>query len=62
MHLAKLHTPHGTALNEHYCRRWVSLTILKDLEKSKKKKVTTQKKYCVRRKYPNISTPTTIIL
>ncbi len=33
MHLAKLHTPHGTALNEHYCRRWVSLTILKDLEK-----------------------------
>jgi len=36
MHLAKLHTPHGTALNEHYCRRWVSLTILKDLEKIQK--------------------------
>ena len=38
MHLAKLHTPHGTALNEHYCRRWVSLTILKDLEKIQKEK------------------------
>jgi predicted transcriptional regulator len=37
MHLAKLHTPHGTAMNEHYCRRWISLTILKDLEKLQKK-------------------------
>lgn len=36
MHLAKLHTPHGTALNEHYCRRWVALTILKDLENLQK--------------------------
>ncbi len=38
MHLAKLHTPHGTALNEHYCRRWISLTILKDLEKIQQEK------------------------
>jgi XRE family transcriptional regulator, fatty acid utilization regulator len=37
MHLTKLHTPHGTALNEHYCRRWLSLTILKDLENNQKK-------------------------
>jgi len=36
MHLAKLHTPHGTALSEHYCRRWKALTILKDLEKIQK--------------------------
>ena len=36
MHLAKLHTPHGTAMNEHYCRRWISLTILKDLENIQK--------------------------
>jgi XRE family transcriptional regulator, fatty acid utilization regulator len=36
MHLTKLHTPHGTALNEHYCRRWLSLTILKDLENNQK--------------------------
>ena len=38
MHLARLHTPHGTALSEHYCRRWISLTILKDLEKNQKEK------------------------
>nr|WP_246164336.1 helix-turn-helix domain-containing protein [Xanthovirga aplysinae] len=32
IHLSGLHNPHGTALNEHYCRRWVSLTILEELE------------------------------
>ncbi|MCG8320559.1 MAG: helix-turn-helix domain-containing protein [Cytophagales bacterium] len=31
MHLAGLHNPHATVLNEHYCRRWVSLTIFDDL-------------------------------
>ncbi|MES2520258.1 MAG: XRE family transcriptional regulator [Bacteroidota bacterium] len=36
MHLTKLHTPHGTVMNEHYCRRWMSLTILKDLENIQK--------------------------
>ena len=30
MHIARKHTPH-TVKDEHYCRRWVSLTILKDL-------------------------------
>ena len=32
MHLNKLHSPHATALDEHYCRRWVSVKILKELE------------------------------
>lgn len=32
MHLSKLHTPHGTALDEHYCRRQVAITILTDLD------------------------------
>lgn len=36
LHLSGLHNPHGTVLNEHYCRRWVSLTILQDLEKQLK--------------------------
>ena len=36
MHLTKLHTPHGTVMNEHYCRRWMSLTLLKDLENIQK--------------------------
>jgi XRE family transcriptional regulator, fatty acid utilization regulator len=32
MHLARLHTPHATALHEHYCSRWVSLSSLRELE------------------------------
>jgi transcriptional regulator with XRE-family HTH domain len=31
LHLSKLHTPHGVARNEHYCRRQVSVTILNEL-------------------------------
>lgn len=30
LHLAKLHNPHGS-INEHYCHRWVSLTLLQEL-------------------------------
>jgi XRE family transcriptional regulator, fatty acid utilization regulator len=30
LHLARLHIPHGTAFREHYCRRWVSITVLKE--------------------------------
>ncbi|MFA0960660.1 helix-turn-helix domain-containing protein [Roseivirga sp. BDSF3-8] len=36
LHLSGLHNPHGTVLNEHYCRRWISLTILKELEEKLK--------------------------
>ncbi|MCX2742391.1 XRE family transcriptional regulator [Mangrovivirga sp. M17] len=36
MHLAGLHNPHATALNQHYCRRWLSLTLMDDLEELKK--------------------------
>ena len=28
LHLARLHNPHGNELEEHYCRRWVSLRLL----------------------------------
>ena len=31
LHLAKLHPPHGTDLDEHYCRRWASITALQEL-------------------------------
>ncbi|MCB0586473.1 MAG: helix-turn-helix domain-containing protein [Phaeodactylibacter sp.] len=31
LHLSRRHHPHGNALFEHYCRRWVSLSLLKDL-------------------------------
>jgi XRE family transcriptional regulator, fatty acid utilization regulator len=30
MHLSGLHNPHATLLKEHYCRRWISLSIIKD--------------------------------
>ncbi|GAB4400386.1 MAG: hypothetical protein OHK0053_21890 [Microscillaceae bacterium] len=32
LHLAGLYNPHGNMLSQHYCRRWVSLNILKDLD------------------------------
>ncbi|MEL6656644.1 MAG: helix-turn-helix domain-containing protein [Bacteroidota bacterium] len=31
LHLSKRHHPHGNAILEHYCRRWVSLSLLQDL-------------------------------
>ncbi len=31
MHLSGLQSPHSNKLNEHYCRRWVSITLLQDL-------------------------------
>lgn len=31
LHLSKLHTPHGVARNEHYCRRQITVTILNEL-------------------------------
>lgn len=35
LHLSRLHTPHRNDLNEHYCRRWVSIDVLKKLRKAK---------------------------
>ena len=34
LHFSKLHFAHGIGLPEHYCRRWVTLTILEELEKN----------------------------
>ena len=31
LHLSHKHLPHRNALKEHYCRRWVSTSLLKDL-------------------------------
>lgn len=33
LHFSKLHFAHGIGLPEHYCRRWVTVTILEELEK-----------------------------
>ena len=31
LHLDQQHQPHGNGLFEHYCRRWISIALLKDL-------------------------------
>ena len=33
MHLSGLHDPHMNMQHEHYCRRWISINILKDLSR-----------------------------
>ncbi len=32
LHLSRRHHPHSNALSEHYCRRWVALSLLQDLQ------------------------------
>lgn len=39
MHLAGLHNPHANMLHEHYCRRWISINILRHLSMQMKKGV-----------------------
>ncbi|WP_420574322.1 helix-turn-helix domain-containing protein [Kordia sp.] len=34
LHLSHQHSPHANEMNEHYCRRWVSLNVLETLSKS----------------------------
>lgn len=36
LHLSTMHQPHANQLNEHYCRRWISLDIIKEITKAKK--------------------------
>ncbi|MDP5170714.1 MAG: XRE family transcriptional regulator [Bacteroidia bacterium] len=35
LHLSRLHSPHRNDLNEHYCRRWVSIGVLQDMRDGK---------------------------
>lgn len=32
MHLSQLHTPHANQLDEHYCRRWISINLIRRLK------------------------------
>ena len=36
LHLNRRHHPHSNSLEEHYCRRWISVTLLQDLERIEK--------------------------
>ena len=42
LHLSKLHNPHGNELNEHYCRRWISFTLIEALKRRQKKTPSTK--------------------
>jgi transcriptional regulator with XRE-family HTH domain len=42
MRLSGLQSPHSSMLNEHYCRRWVSITVLQDLAREAKAGTYTQ--------------------
>ena len=39
LHLNRRHHPHGNGLFEHYCRRWVALSLLKDLHQMQREGV-----------------------
>jgi hypothetical protein len=32
LHLNRHHQPHATGLGEHYCRRWLAISLLRDLK------------------------------
>ncbi|MBK6931754.1 MAG: helix-turn-helix transcriptional regulator [Saprospirales bacterium] len=32
LHLNRRHQPHASGLDEHYCRRWLSISLLRDLQ------------------------------
>lgn len=38
LHLGRLHNPHASSKNLHYCRRWISIKALDELEEIAKKK------------------------
>ncbi|MFT7498724.1 MAG: hypothetical protein ACI8QP_001314, partial [Porticoccaceae bacterium] len=40
LHITQQQEPHANRKNEHYCRRWVSIKTIQDLEKSQKNKKT----------------------
>lgn len=36
LHFSQVHAPHGNELEEHYCRRWMAIRVLEDVEKQRK--------------------------
>jgi transcriptional regulator with XRE-family HTH domain len=42
LHLNKQQSPHANETDEHYCRRWVSVRILKDFEKNLENQIFTE--------------------
>ena len=40
LHITQQQAPHANRNNEHYCRRWISIKTIQDLEKSNKERAT----------------------
>jgi len=40
LHITQQQAPHANRNNEHYCRRWISIKTIQELEKSSKKRAT----------------------
>jgi XRE family transcriptional regulator, fatty acid utilization regulator len=41
LHMGRLHNPHASSKSLHYCRRWISIKVLKELEAQQKSGLTT---------------------
>jgi hypothetical protein len=39
LHLSRIHSPYNNRLEEHFCRRWVSVTAIQELRKKKESQV-----------------------
>lgn len=39
LNMSRVRVPHGIGLNEHYCRRWLSIRLLKELAQTSRKSV-----------------------
>lgn len=72
LHLSRSHNPHGNGINEHYCRRWLSIRMIKQLRSSSRidktnpilagaqisKYYGTEDDYlCLSLAFPNVSNP-----
>lgn len=42
LHLNRRHHPHGNGLFEHYCRRWVAISLLSDLRQMQREGITVE--------------------
>ncbi|MTI21556.1 XRE family transcriptional regulator [Fulvivirga sp. RKSG066] len=72
LHLSRNHNPHGNSLNEHYCRRWISISLIKELRSVQRLKHsndylagiqisqyhnTSDEYLCLTIAFPNVSNP-----
>jgi transcriptional regulator with XRE-family HTH domain len=66
LHLSSQHSPYGNELNEHYCRRWLGIKSIEQLEEDRSQRIVTgaqfssyqdsQSEYfCLSMAFPNVS-------